>query len=109
MALILAVREGESVYVNDTKVTVIDIITPLKFKVEVDAMMPKILEIDAYRRVEVLPDVFMQAGNTGSLSCVKVAITAPADKIVLRERLYLRARSGNDVWRENTTGKVPVR
>lgn len=93
MALILAAQENESVFIGDVKVTVTDILHPTLFKVAVEgqgAALDTIYTIRSSERVEILPDVFLSAGNTGSMTHVKLVFEAPKDRVILRERLYLR-------------------
>jgi sRNA-binding carbon storage regulator CsrA len=94
MALILAVRNGESVFIGDTKVTLIDVFHAQHFKVRVDGPLDYVFDIRASERVEILPDVFLSAGNTGTTDEVKFVLEAPRDKVILRERLYRKTRTG---------------
>jgi sRNA-binding carbon storage regulator CsrA len=94
MALILAARENESVFIGDDKLTIIDIIHPTEFKVRVEGMIDSVYTIKSSERVEVLPDVFLSAGNTGNMVSVKLVFEAPRDRVILRERLYQRG-AGN--------------
>lgn len=99
MALILAAQENDSIYVGDTRVTVVEIVRPTLFKVEVDGdgMLPTVYTIRASERTEILPDVFLSAGNTGNMVMVKLVFEAHKERIILRERLYLRSRGRADV------------
>jgi sRNA-binding carbon storage regulator CsrA len=91
MALILAAQQNESVFIGDVKLTVINILSPSLFKVKVwGEAFDTIFTIRSSERVEVLPDVFLSAGNTGSMEHVKMVFEAPKDRIILRERLYRR-------------------
>jgi sRNA-binding carbon storage regulator CsrA len=91
MALILSAREGESVYVGDRKVTVTEIYHATHFKVcVVDEFVDAVFTIRASERTEILPDVFLSAGNTGNAHAVKLVFEAPSDRVILRERLYQR-------------------
>lgn len=91
MALVLSVRESESVYVGDTKITLQKILTPVRYKVLVDGgahHFDAIYEITAKERVEILPDVFLSAGIDANMREAKLAFDAPRDRVILRQRLY---------------------
>jgi len=94
MALILAAQEGESIFVGDTKVVVEQIITPTRFKVRVEGGMDAIYEIGIKHRTEILPDVYLSAGDTGNIDFVKLVLEAPRNRVILRERLYRNAKKG---------------
>lgn len=97
MALILSAREGESVYIGDVRLVVIDILSADRFKVLVEGPLDTVHEIRHTERVEVLPEVFLSAGNTGSSEAVKLVFEAPKDRVILRERLYRRSAGHESV------------
>ena len=87
MALTLAFTEGQSVYfgrrtkegVNWThSLKVLEIITPLKCKVEIETpSMKNIREVTDTEVTEVMPSVTVQTGTNGSIYAVRLAMTAP--------------------------------
>ena len=95
MALILAVQENESVYVDDRKITLLKIVTPIKYRVQVDGPMDVVYEITAKERTEIMPDVFLSAGIDASMDQAKLAFEAPRDRVILRQRLYERSKEGS--------------
>lgn len=88
MALILSVRPEESVYVDDRKITLLKILTPVKYSVLVEGPLDTIYEITANMRTEILPDVYLSAGIDASMTQAKLAFDAPRDRVILRQRLY---------------------
>ena len=94
MALVLSVLPNESVYVGDRKITLLSILTPVKYKVLVEGPMDTIYEITSKQRTEILPDVYLSAGVDASMIQAKLAFDAPRDRVILRQRLYER-RSGD--------------
>lgn len=86
MALILTMKEGQSFYVDDDRIEVKKIVDDLRFVVG----MCDGREIDVIdsKSVEVLPDVFLSAGNKAMLGTVRVVISAPADRLILKDSLY---------------------
>jgi sRNA-binding carbon storage regulator CsrA len=97
MALILGAFEGESVYIGDHKLTVVDIIQPTLFKVLLEGDLDTVFTIRSNERVEILPDVFLSAGNTGNMDSVKLVFEAPRERVILRERLYRRGAGSASV------------
>lgn len=95
MALILSVRTDESVYVGDRKITLLKILTPVKYRVLVEGPMDTIYEITAKERTEVLPDVYLSAGIDANMTQAKFAFDAPRDRVILRQRLYEQQRGAN--------------
>ena len=91
MALVLGVREGESVFIDDRKITLQKILTPVRYKVLVEGgphQFDAIYEITAKERVEILPDVYLSAGVDASMDHAKLAFDAPRNRVILRQRLY---------------------
>lgn len=101
MALALKLREGQRVYVGDTRVQLIQILGPMKFKIEVQR--PAINEqytITDKMGTKILPNVVVSAGlNEQSYESekygsqypelsVKLLFTAPREIEILREHLY---------------------
>jgi len=94
MALILTVLPDESVYIDDCKITLLKILTPVKYKVLVEGPLDTVYEITASMRTEILPDVFLSAGIDASMTQAKLAFDAPRNRVILRQRLYEKQRRG---------------
>jgi len=97
MALVLAAQEGESIYIGDRRLVLEEIVTPTVFKVRVEGPLDCVFTIRTTEGVEILPDVFLSAGNTGSMTSAKLVFEAPRDKVILRERLYQRGGSHEEL------------
>jgi len=94
MALTLGLEPGSSFYVDDTRVSVHKITHSLNFKLKVHTpAMDYIYEITDKRAVEIIPQVMVSAGNKASSEMVKVVITAPKVKKILREKLYHQSKN----------------
>lgn len=88
MALILALNEGESFYVGDQKVLLEKIIDRNFFVLTIPTgWATQKFEIKDTSRVEILPNVFCQAGY-GTQRQVKVLLEAPKHIKLLRSELY---------------------
>jgi sRNA-binding carbon storage regulator CsrA len=94
MALVLAAQEGEAIYIGDTKITVVEVINPMRFRVRVDGPLDTVYEIGVKHREEILPEVYLSAGDTGNMEFVKLVLEAPRNRVILRERLYRNAKEG---------------
>lgn len=91
MALVLGMEVGQSVYIGKDKLTLEKIITPQRFRVKLEgSLMDQIFEITDKERTEILPDVNVQAGKSGNMQVVKIAIEARPDKVILREKVLKR-------------------
>jgi sRNA-binding carbon storage regulator CsrA len=95
MALILGAFEGDSIFIGDHRLTVVEVTNPYLFKVLVEDMIDSVYTVTHSQRVEVLPDVFLSAGRPTEEGMVKLVFEAPRDKVILRERLY-RQRATRD-------------
>jgi hypothetical protein len=95
MALVLGLEAGKSVFVGDRRILLTKIHNPKRFVVRVDGPMDSEYEITDQVRTEVLPKVFLQAGNTGNASMVKIVIEAPRSMVILREKLYQQGHGQN--------------
>jgi sRNA-binding carbon storage regulator CsrA len=89
MALVLEVPIGNAVYVNDTRVTLTDILNPTTFRIEVDdGMMIRKMEIGVQQREEIMPGVNLFAGMNVKNRRVRMSFEAPQHVKILREKLY---------------------
>lgn len=85
MALAIGVREGESVFVGDTKVTFSEVTTPSRFKILVDGAMPVIYELQKDIGLEILPNVKLQICDHMSTDQYKFRFSAPRHIAIVRE------------------------
>lgn len=94
MGLVLAVREGERVYLNDDWVRVVRVTAPEQFVVENEDGTAFTIEDD--REHEVIPEVRISAaydrGFHGGEDLARLYITAPRDMRILREKAWRNLR-----------------
>jgi sRNA-binding carbon storage regulator CsrA len=102
MALILGLKKGCSMYIGDTRVTLHTIIGPEAFRIQVfqNKKKPHYLPITGEESTEILPSVFVSAGN-GDLETARVVVDAPRSITILREGPYKRHINGQ-------TSKLPL-
>lgn len=89
MALVLTMRVGDSVFVKNDRITLIE-----KVSSDLAVLESKKGEFDIMSNCceEVLPDVFVQLGSTEYRDDqVKIAIDAPRNWEIVREKLRARA------------------
>lgn len=93
MALVLGMEVGRSVYIGDKKVRLTKIHNPNRFVVRVEtSAMDSEYEITDAVRTEILPSVYVQAGDTGNDQMVKMVIEAPKSIVILRDKLRPNGR-----------------
>jgi sRNA-binding carbon storage regulator CsrA len=94
MALNLAVREGESVYIDGRPITVLKVRFRNKKHPEdgflVKARKPDGTEFELYeeKAVEVFPTVFVQLGFKTQYGQASLTIDAPSNVLILTEKNY---------------------
>lgn len=89
MALVLAMQEGRSFYVDNTRVEIERISAPGTVKVKVvGPAMDQVYNVTDTQRVEILPDVYAQLGLGSSATMIKIVLEAPKRKRILRDSLY---------------------
>lgn len=95
MALVLAMQEGRSLYVDDTEVKIERAPAPNTLRVRVvTAYGDKVFDLTDRERTEVLPEVFLQLGlGTGS-NMHKLVIEAPRQRKIWRDSLYHKQKAG---------------
>lgn len=87
MPLVLSLRAGQDFYVEDAQLVVGEIRGDTSFTLMV-AATGKTFEITDQRAEEVLPDVFVSAGDRPQAGLARVAIEAPPEKLILRGDNY---------------------
>jgi len=94
MALVLGIKPGASFFVGETEVVMEKVFSPTHFKVKViTPTMEHVYTITDKRSEEILPNVWVSAGKGGTEKMVKVAIRAPRNVTILREKLYANGDS----------------
>ncbi|PZP53064.1 MAG: hypothetical protein DI586_11425 [Micavibrio aeruginosavorus] len=85
MALVLTVRHGEKLFIDNDCLTVIEVsATERKSKIQI---RNKIFDLDDQNSVEILPNVFSFIGNSDDSVC-RIGFDAPRSVKILRESLY---------------------
>jgi hypothetical protein len=74
MPLVLSLQLQHKFYIGDKTAKVVEIVSPMEFTVNVDG---KLFDIDDVQAKEVLPDVFMSAGDRPQFGFVRALIDAP--------------------------------
>jgi len=87
MPLVLTLRAGESVYVNDEKFSLTRIVS--RDKVQMTRHRDNILfELTVGEGVEIDDDVIVQLGDRITMKEARIAIDAPRSKVILSEDKY---------------------
>jgi hypothetical protein len=93
MALVLTIREGAGLYVNDDKFTLRRITS--QEKVLLMRERDKILfEVTVFEGTEIDDDVIVQLGDRITTKEARLMITAPRSKILATEENYLAKKRG---------------
>lgn len=91
MPLVLSVRQGDDFYVNDQQFLVKRIYDETSFEL-LKASDPnethQPIKITEKQAVEVMPDVFISAGDLFQRGIVRAVIDAPRDILILRGDKY---------------------
>ena len=90
MALVLSLREGQDFYLDDQRVLVTRVDGLMNFELTVARTGKKFAITDA-EAAEVLPNVFVSAGDRPQRGLARVAIDAPREVRITR----------GDKWREH--------
>jgi sRNA-binding carbon storage regulator CsrA len=85
MALIISLKRGEDLYVEDDRLVVTEIREDGSCLVSTDKGD---FEVVDDQMVEVFPDVFVSAGNRAHIYTVRLAVDAPREKVILRGTKY---------------------
>ena len=89
MALILSLREGEQFCVGGIPVEVPCIYSDRHFTVQTED--GKEFDVTDDKMVEVMPDVYVSVGAQYDEGLARVAIEAPRDILILREKHFKEA------------------
>ena len=89
MALVLSLREGQDFYLDDAQVLVTRVEGLMHFQLMLASSGQSFVITDA-ESVEVMPDVFVSAGDRPQRGIARVAIDAPREIRITR----------GDRWRE---------
>ena len=87
MPLVLSLREGQDFFLGDEQVVVGRVHGIVKFEVKVKKT-GKCHEISDAESVEILPDVFLSAGDRPQKGIARVAIDAPREIKITRGDRY---------------------
>jgi len=85
MALTLSIREGEDVYLNDTRAVVNKVLGESSFEISIDEGT---FLVSDEKMTQVTPDVMMSAGVCDTLGTAKVVLKAPKEVVILRGAVY---------------------
>lgn len=88
MPLVLTVREGSGLYINDDKFSLIRIASQEKVRVkrERDQVL---FEVTIFEGTEIDDDVIVQLGDRITTKVARIMITAPRSKVIASEENYL--------------------
>ena len=90
MALVLSLREGQDFYLDDDRVLVTRVDGLMSFELTVERTGARSSITDA-EAAEIMPDVFVSAGDRPQRGLARVAIDAPREVRITR----------GDKWREH--------
>lgn len=93
MALVLTMRTGESIYVNNDKFTLTRIASENKVMM-LRARDQILFEVTVFEGVEIDDDVVVQLGDRITTKAARISINAPRSKTILTEEKYGRAPTG---------------
>jgi hypothetical protein len=96
MPLILSLREGQDFYVDEEQIVVGRVYALTRFDLYVPRTGARHL-ITEQESIEVLPEVFVSAGDRPQRGIARVAIEAPHAIILLRGDKYRASRLEEDV------------
>lgn len=87
MPLVLSLREGQDFYIADTRFMIRRVHSETHFELR-NHESGDVFDISEKRATEVLPDVFISAGDRPQMQIARVAIDAPPTILVLRGEKY---------------------
>lgn len=95
MALILALKQGESFFIGQNdKFTVCKIFSPTKVQLIKHGPFDEKITITSNTSSEIFPDVHAFVGSNSSVYSAKVSLEAPRRITILREEVILNAKKG---------------
>ena len=86
MALVISLRRGECFFVDETPVRVTRVVSFREFILQVNDGQRYTVTDD--RMVEILPDVFVGVGHSKQPYLACLAVEAPREIAIVREKLY---------------------
>lgn len=101
MPLVLSLKEGDDFYVAGERIVLEKVASSSDFQVRVESAGRSFRVTDAEAE-EILPDVYVSAGDHQQPGLVRIAIEAPMNILILRGDKY-RSRSedsGKEIPRE---------
>jgi sRNA-binding carbon storage regulator CsrA len=93
MALVLTMRTGESIYVNNDQFT----LTRIESKDKVMMLRARdqiLFEVTVFEGVEIDEDVVVQLGDRITTKAARISIAAPRSKTILTEDKYQASKKG---------------
>ena len=93
MALVLTIREGSGLYVNDDKFTLTRIASEQKVLL-VRERDKTLFEVTVFEGTEIDGEVVVQLGDRITTKVARLMITAPRSKILATEENYLAKKRG---------------
>jgi hypothetical protein len=88
MALVLGMTENRSFYLNDTQVVVERIHTPTRVTLVIHEEIIRKVTIGPNHRTELMPGIYASIGTDSTIEQVKIALEAPRNIKILRDKLY---------------------
>ncbi|WP_113152749.1 hypothetical protein [Nitratireductor sp. OM-1] len=99
MPLVLSLREGDDFYVSEQQFSVDRIYDETSFDlVRGDAAgeVSEPIAVTELQAVEIMPDVFVSAGNLFQKGIIRAVIDAPRDMLILRGDKYRSQETSGD-------------
>lgn len=87
MALVLALKSGQAFYVEHERFVVGAVVSEIDFEVTHERT-GKTHHVTDSKSVEVLPDVFVSAGDRQQMLMARIAFEAPRSIRILRQEVY---------------------
>lgn len=87
MPLIMSLKKGQDFYIGDRRFIITDVVSDVEFTVR-DEQTRRDFKITDKRSTEVMPDVFISAGEKVQTLIARVAVDAPPSLIVVRGDKY---------------------
>lgn len=90
MALILSLKEGDRFHVGDDTITIVRVIADDHFMIETSKGDK--FDITQDKMLEVFPDVFVSVAAKVPTGMARVAVEAPREMLILRDKNKGRAK-----------------
>lgn len=95
MPLVLSLKRGQDFFVNNERIVVSNVFSETQFQLK-RAADGRVFDVIDSAVVEILPDVYVQAGDRPQSALARVSIDAPPDKLILRGDKYRAQRGINE-------------